>query len=345
MIGPLFIGPLRIEWPVMLAPMAGYSDAVMRLLARRCRCGMGFTEVTSAEGIARGSRLSLYILETAPGEQPVAAHLYGADPGRIAEAAVHIEQTGRFQAVDLNCGCPVPKIVAKGAGAALMKNPGQIARIVRALTQAVTLPITVKTRLGPAPGTPTIEEVACAAEESGARALAIHARFASDRHTGPVRWDLLAEVKARRRIPIIGNGGVRTASDVFRLASETGVDGVMIGKAAIGNPWIFEEAWALGQGRAYTPPTPAERRALIEEHLARLICHKAGDPADKGRRATRNPEQAGVLHFRAHLSGYARGYDRATEVRRGLESMRTPADVMAAVDVLLAAGRAPGVPD
>ncbi len=342
-LAPLRIGALTVGFPVVLAPMAGYSDAVMRGLARRFHAGLGFTEVASAEGIVRGSRLSLYLLETAPGEAPVAAHVYGADPGRLAEAAAHIERLGRFQAIDLNCGCPVPKIVSKGAGAALMKDPERIGRIVRAMREAVALPITVKTRLGLERGAPTILDVARAAAESGAAAIAVHARYAHDRHAGPADWEALARVKAACPIPVLGNGGVQSARDVFRMVAETGVDGVMIGKAAIGNPWIFEEAWALAGGRTYCPPDTAARRALIAEHLDLLIRHKGGDPATGERHRKRHPEQAGVLHFRAHLAGYARGYALATALRRSLQAMRTPEDVMAAVDALLAGGRAPGV--
>ncbi|MFA5044234.1 MAG: tRNA-dihydrouridine synthase [Kiritimatiellia bacterium] len=332
---PLKIGNLTVDFPVMLAPMAGYTDAVMRTLARRYRCGMAYTEVTSAEGLVRGSKQTLHMLETAPGEWPIAAHIYGANPEILAQAAVFLERTGRFQTIDLNCGCPVAKVVAKGAGAALIKHPEKIAQIVRAIKQAVALPVTVKTRLGLAPDRMNISEIAQAVEESGGSAIAIHARFVTGRHSGQADWPALARIKAERSIPVIGNGGVLSAEDVLRMIAETGVDGVMIGKAAVGNPWIFQEAWSVLHGRCIQPPSMEERRAVIEEHLRLLIAHK--ERAGKSRRHPQNSaELSAVLHFRAHLVGYIRGFKKSAEVRRTLQDMRAAADVMAAVNGLQA---------
>lgn len=333
-IKPLRIGNVVLDFPVLLAPMAGYTDAVMRALARRYHCGMAFTEVTSAEGIVRGSKLTFHILETAPGERPVAAHIYGSNPDTLAQAAVIIEQTGRFQTIDLNCGCPVARIVARGAGAALMKHPEKIAQIIRAMKQAVSLPVTVKTRLDISPGRLNISEIARLIEESGASAITIHARFATGRHTGQADWPALARIKSERSIPVIGNGGVTSADDVSRMFAETGVDGVMIGKAAIGNPWIFQEAWSRLHDQRIQPHSMQEHRAVIEEHLRLLMVHM--EKALKTRRHPRmGSELCAVLHFRAHLLGYIRGFKKSAEVRRALQGMRHASDVMAAVDGLL----------
>ena len=332
---PLKIGNVTVDFPVILAPMAGYTDVVMRTLARRYHCGMAYTEVTSAEGIVRGSKQTLHMLETAPGERPIAAHIYGANPDILAQAAAFLERTGRFQTIDLNCGCPVAKVVAKGAGAALMKHPEKIAQIIRAIKQAVSLPVTVKTRLGVSPERMNISEIAHAVEESGGSAIAIHARFVTGRHTGQADWPALARIKSERSIPVIGNGGVLSAADVLRMFAETGVDGVMIGKAAVGNPWIFQEAWSVLHGHRIQPPSMQERRSVIEEHLRALIAHK--ERAGKSRRHPQNgAEQSAVLHFRAHLVGYIKGFKKSAEVRRTLQDMRQVADVMAAVDGLQA---------
>ena len=327
---PLRIGALTVDFPVMLAPMAGYTDSVMRSLARRFHCGMAFTEVTNAEGIVRGSKQTFHILDTSPPERPVAAHIYGSNPDTLARAAIILEQTGCFQAIDLNCGCPVSKIVAKGAGAALMKHPDKIARIVKAMKQAVSLPVTVKTRLGPAPGRMNISEIARAVEESGGDAITIHARFASAGHAGPAQWSALAKVKSERSIPVIGNGGVASAEDARRMIAETGVDGVMIGKAAIGNPWIFNEIHSVFFGRPIQPHSTREHRALIEEHLHLSVVHK-----EKARKTKRHPRHSAeldaVLHFRCHLVGYARGFKGSNELKKKLQQLRTVDDILTLV--------------
>jgi len=328
---PLHIGAMTVDFPVMLAPMAGYTDTVMRALARRYHCGMAFTEVTSAEGIVRGSKPSFHILDTFPGEQPIAAHIYGSNPDTLAQAALIIEKTGRFQAIDLNCGCPVSKIVAKGAGAAMMKHPDKIVNIVRTLKQTVSLPVTVKTRLGLAPNHMNISEIAQAVEESGGDAITIHARFAAGRHTGPADWPALAKIKSERSIPVIGNGGIMSSGDALRMIAETGVDGVMIGKAAIGNPWIFHEIWSALRGKHSQPYSPREHRTIIEEHLRLLVIHKEKTGKTK-RHPRHNAELEAVLHFRAHLVGYFRGFEGSNELKRKLQTMRTVDDVLTAVD-------------
>jgi len=328
---PLRIGAMTVDFPVMLAPMAGYTDAVARGLARRYHCGMASTEVTSAEGIVRGSKPSFHILDTLPGERPIAAHIYGSNPDTLAQAALILEKTGRFQAIDLNCGCPVSKIVAKGAGAAMMKHPEKIAHIVRTIKQTVALPVTVKTRLGVAPDRMNISEIAQAVEESGGSAITIHARFARARHAGPDDWPALAKIKSERSIPVIGNGGVASAGDALRMIAETGVDGVMIGKAAIGNPWIFDEVWSALGGKPHQPHSLKEHRAIIEEHLRLFVIHK--EKARKTRRRARHSaEYDAALHFRAHLVGYFRGFEKSNELKRKLQTMRTVDDILTAVD-------------
>jgi len=225
----------------VLAPMAGYTDAAFRLLCRRRGCARTYTEVVNAEGIARGSRPTLYLLETLPDERPVVAHIYGRDPSVMAAAAVYIESLRRFDQVDVNTGCPVRKIVAKGCGAALMREPERVHEIVRAIVSAVSLPVTVKTRLGPTREELCVSEIAQAAEEGGAAEIAIHARTTAQKHGGEADWRTLARVKAERRIAVLGNGGVATAADALRMIRETGVDGVMIGRAALSDPWLLAE--------------------------------------------------------------------------------------------------------
>ena len=337
---PLRIGNLNVEPPVVLAPMAGYTDSAMRSLCMNFGCGMTFTEVTNAEGIVRGSRRTLHMLETSPAERPLGAHLYGSNPESMAAAAAAVEKLGRFDCIDINCGCPVRKIVAKGAGAALMKSPERMAAIVGAVRAAVALPVTVKTRIGLAPDKVSILENLRAVEEAGAAAISIHCRFASNQHRGKADWDLLALVKRQARIPVIGNGGVDRAGDALEMFARTGVDAVMIGRAAVGNPWIFAQVGALLSGEPVRERSLSDLAAIVAEHLRRLTVLKEIERGN--RRAARPAETSAVLLFRGHLYKYLSGLRGWGEVRRGLSEMKTPGDVMAAVDRVIREQRADG---
>jgi nifR3 family TIM-barrel protein len=324
------IGPLVIDPPVFLAPMAGYTDSAMRSMCLRFHCGAAVTEVVGAAGVVHGSKPTLYMLETAPDERPVAAHFYGAEPEILAQAAATAEQTGRFAFVDLNCGCPVRKVVAKGAGVALMKKPALIGKIVAAMRQAVKLPITVKTRIGISAEAGNIDEVAQAVEEAGGQAIFIHARFASKKHSGAADWETLARIKARSKIPVIGNGGILTADDAMRMMAETGVDGVMIGRAAVGHPWLFGEIHARFAGTPWTPLTKAERLAVLEDHFDRLAVLKSGEKRSRNTPESGGVEGATALKFRGHLCRYFSGLPGCHELRRRLTEIKTRADVVAA---------------
>jgi len=316
--------------------MAGYTDVAMRGLSREYRCGLTYTEVANAAGLVHGSAPTLDLLATAPDEHPAGAHIYGADPGIMAEAAVRIQALGRFDFIDINCGCPVRKIVAKGAGAALMKDPARIARIVEAVRSAVDLTVTVKTRSGLTPERINISETAHAVEEAGAAAIAIHARPASQQHRGKADWEVLARVKQERRIPVIGNGGIETAKDAVRMFRETGVDAVMIARAAVGNPWIFAAVRRLLSGAAWPGHTLEEHASVVRRHLEALIRLKEQEYRGRRRKGARlTVEQAAARHFRGHLHRYLSGFRGWSDVRRGMNDIRTPDDVMDAVDRVL----------
>ena len=330
----LLIGALNIRPPVVLAPMAGFTDCVFRSLCLRQGCGLVFTELVNAAGIVHGSRPTLELLAVAPGEQPVAAHLYGSDPGVMAEAAHIVEGLKRFASIDINAGCPVRRIVARGAGAGLMADPEKLGRMVREVKQAVTLPVTVKTRAGLTPERRNIFEVARAVEENGAAAIMVHARVASSRHAGAADWDVLAAIKSQVRIPVIGNGGVRSGKDALAMFGQTGVDGVMVGRGALGNPWIFNEIRASLDGAACQAPGPDERRAAILEHLDRLADLKLSLARPKD--ATREiAEGHAVRQFRPQLLNYLAGSPGWNRVRRQLNDMRTREQVQAAVESVL----------
>ncbi|MBM4143224.1 MAG: tRNA dihydrouridine synthase DusB [Lentisphaerae bacterium] len=332
---PLFLKETRVDFPVALAPMAGFTDAAFRSLCVDFGCGLTLTELTNAAGLVRGSKLSLHMLSTGADERPAGAHIYGADPSAMAGAAAIAAGLGRFALVDINAGCPVRKIVSRGAGVALMREPLKVERMVRAVAEAARLPVTLKTRLGENPADPKIADVARAAEQGGAAAIIVHARFACQRHGGPADWAALARVKAAAGIPVVGNGGIMRAADVAAMAAATGVDGVMIGQAALGNPWIFRQARALAEGRLPEEPAPEERRQTVLEHLRRLIALYAR--RDFGlRRARRTAEQAAVMAFRGHLVRYLAGLPGWSGVRRSLNAMTCFEDVARAAETCCA---------
>jgi len=332
---PFRIGPLSIDPPVVLAPMAGYTDAVFRSICRRYHCPVTLTEVVNAEGTIRGGHQTLHLLETEPGERPVGAHIYGADAERMAIAASIIEKMDRFDFIDINCGCPVPKIVRKGAGAALMRTPEKIEQIVRSVKSAVSLPVTVKTRIGLSHDMINISEVAHAVEQGGASAIFIHARVASKRHSGEADWNILARIKTERAIPVVGNGGISSVDDFLRMLSQTGVDGVMIGRAAVGNPWIFDEIHCRINNLAWTRHSHAEHRAIIMEHLNSLVLLKQKENRKK-KKDSMPVDQSAALHFRCHLHQYLRGFRGWPDVRRHLNTMHKIEEIRDAVDWIIA---------
>jgi len=333
-IAPLRIGELCVSVPLLLAPMAGYTRLPFRTICKRLGCGLAFTEVVTAEGILRRSPQTLRFLESLAEERPVAAHIYGSNPDSLASAAQIVESLGRFDLIDINCGCPVSKVMRKGAGAALMQEPEKIRAIVQAVSRAVSLPVTVKTRLGISRELFNISEVAHEIEEGGASAIFLHARFASDKHSGPADWEALKRIKKERSIPVIGNGGITQAHHASDMFQQTGVDGVMVGRAAIGNPWIFEEIHCLWAGRPYHPPSREERREVIAEHLDRLyeLTMIENNTRKRRRQAT---ERDVCRRFRGHLVAYLSGMRGLRKLRKHLLETSSRETVMAAVDEIL----------
>jgi nifR3 family TIM-barrel protein len=368
--GPFRGMNIRLYTPVFLAPMAGFTDAAMRRVCHQHGAGLTYTEMVNATGILRDSGKTWQLLETLPGEGPVVAHLYGSEPQVLADAAARVAATGRFVAIDLNAGCPMRKITTNGSGAALMKDPDRIAGIVAAMGSATDLPITVKTRIGRHPDRVLGMEILRAVEAAGGAAITFHGRFASQEHSGDVRLDLLAELKRASRIPVIGNGGIRTAADARQMFRETGVDAVMVARGALGNPWIFSDLSAslalapsgpfshirkgekpvfpntIYLARCETPDAassdcekhPPKRdlrdiRAALEGHLAdELELQRQIHAHFKMPKSALSPEQAAVSTFRCHLFRYLHGLKGSSYVRGQLNALRTIADIHAALD-------------
>ena len=331
---PLKIGNLTVEWPVVLAPMAGYTDSAFRSLCLEHHCGLVLTELVTADGAARSHKLTLHYLETAPEERPVGAHIYGAEPETMAITAAKAEQMQRFSLVDINAGCPVRKIMKRGAGAGLLKNPDRLFEVVRAVRQAVSLPVTVKTRIGVSEKQCNILEVLRGIEEAGADALFLHARLVSARHNGAADWETLAKVKAASRVPVIGNGGIEAAKDAPEMMHQTGVDGVMVGRASMGNPWIFDEIYALWKGAPYETPSAEERARVMEDHLERLRNLATKEKVFR-RRQRWTPEEVACLRFRSQLVKYLAGREGLKAVLRESGNFTSIQNLMAAVRPLL----------
>ncbi|MGQ0643949.1 MAG: tRNA dihydrouridine synthase DusB [Elusimicrobiota bacterium] len=308
---PLLIGGLRLDNPFILAPMAGVSDPPFRRLCRRGGAGMVCAEMVSSNALHYGDTRSERMLRTFPDEHPVSMQVFGAEPERLAEAAKKAEAAGA-DAVDLNCGCPVPKITKTGAGFSLMTDESLFARCVEAMARAVKVPVTVKLRLGEKPGENRAVHFTRLAESAGAAAVAVHARSKEARHSGPPDLAGLAEVAAAVKIPVIGNGGVRHADDARRMLRDSGCAAVMVGQAAMGNPFLFIE---LAGGSA---ASHARRFALLREH-ARLNAEYFG-------------EALGVARLRKFLPAYVRELPGAAEFRGRACAQPTLESLVALVD-------------
>ena len=335
---PLQLGPLRLEWPVFLAPMAGFTDGAFRSLCLEQGCGGVVTEMVSAQGLIRSHVRTGHYLDTWGAERPIGAQIYGSDPAVMAAAAAKIAETKKFDFVDINAGCPMPKIRNRGDGAGLMRDPAKMAEIVRQVKAAAAgaLPVTVKTRIGWDADSVNVLETTAGVEDAGADAICVHGRVASVRHSGPSDWNLIAEVKRARKVPVIGNGGVKVAADVFRMFKETGVDGVMIGRPALGNPWLFRDIRAAAAGRAPQMPSTDEVRAVIHEHLRRemdLMVRRGPRELKLG------AELTACLVLRAHLVRYLRGFRGFGALARTLEERVDAATLLQRVDEVLATGR------
>ena len=299
---PLRFGSVEIGFPVVLAPMAGYTDAAMRTLCLEHGAGAVYTELTSAEGIRRDSEKTFQVLDTAENEHPIAGHIFGCDPRAMVKAAKYVEQTGQFDWIDINCGCPVKKVVSRGAGAALLKELPLMREIIEKVKRGVSLPVSVKTRIGFNRDTADHVEIAKMVEASGADMIAVHARLAKDFHGGDPDWNKLGEIKQTVNIPVIGNGGVNTAEDAQRMVAVSGVDGVMIGRGSIGNPWIFEQI-RNGSGM----PSLDEKHAVMAEHLRRLVELNVAKQKSLSRPHKYSPEEAACIQFRTHIPYYVKG--------------------------------------
>lgn len=299
--------------PVVLAPMAGITDPPFRKVVRAMGCLLAYSEMISDNALLYGNQRTSKMLTIAPEDHPLSVQLFGSDPQRMAAAAKLVEDAGA-DFIDINMGCPTPKVTANGEGAALMLKPLLARDIIRAVRRAVSLPVTVKTRKGWAPGQGSALEIAKIAEEEGASAIAIHGRYREQYYSGKADWNVIREVKETVRIPVLGSGDVFSPEDAKAMLDETGCDGVFIARGALGNPWIFRRTHSLlTYGEAGPPPTPSERIKMALWHLKLQVDYSG--------------ERMGVLQMRKHLGWYIKGLRGSSRVRAELNLLSTPEEV------------------
>lgn len=311
-IGPIPFG----ERPLFLAPMEDVSDPPFRILCKRYGADMLYTEFISAGGLVYDAEDAHQKLDIYEEERPVGIQIFGGEVDQVRDSTAIVDRVGP-DLIDINFGCPVKKVVCKDAGAGILRNIPKMMRITEAVVESTARPVTVKTRLGWNDDSIRILEVARMLEERGVKALAVHARTRAQMYKGEARWTWLRRIKEEgvRDIPLIGNGDATTPEKIRQMFDETGVDAVMIGRGAIGNPWIFRDAKAfMATGEVPPPPTWAERLAVVAEHLT-LKCEWLG-------------EHKGVLEMRRMYGGYFKGFRNASTLRTLLMEQDTKDGVL-----------------
>lgn len=309
----LTIGTVELDNPLVLAPMAGVTDLPFRLLCKEMGAGLVCMEMISAKALYYKNKNTRDMLHIDPRELPVSLQLFGSDPDCIAEMAKEIEELP-FAVLDINMGCPVPKVFGNGDGSALMKNPKLVAEIVEKTARAIKKPVTVKMRTGVDDQHINAPEIAHICEECGAAAVAVHGRTREQYYSGQADWNVIAQVKRRVKIPVIGNGDIRSARDVLEMKRITGCDGFMIGRGAEGNPWIFRQIlYALETGEELPKPSIEEMCDVVLRH-ARMVVEEKG-------------EDRGIREMRKHAAWYTAGYRNSSRLRGLMNEAKTYEDL------------------
>lgn len=314
----MYIGNVKLDNNVFLAPMAGVTDMPFRVLCREMGCGLVYSEMVSAKGIMYNNENTNKLLFVSDKERPAAVQLFGSNPDIMGGMAKKIEGAD-IDILDINMGCPAPKIVKNGEGSALMKNPKLIGDIVFAVSHAQKKPVTIKIRKGFDDNSVNAVEIAKEAEKNGAAAIAVHGRTREQYYSGKADWDIIKQVKNAVSIPVIGNGDITDAVSAKAMMDQTGCDAVMIGRAAQGNPWIFREVAAyIEKGELISPPTMEEKREIARRHAEMLIAYKG--------------EYIGVREMRRHLTYYTRGIKDAARVRRIVNGAESLEEILSMID-------------
>lgn len=323
----LAIGPLQVWPPVVLAPMAGVTNYPFRSLCRRFGAGLYVSEMITARPLVEGNQKTLRLADFGPDESPRSLQLYGVDPYYVERAVRRLVEEGRVDHIDMNFGCPVPKVTRKGGGSAIPAKPKLLAAIVSAAVKAASgngqsVPVTIKFRAGIDDTLLTYRDAGRIGQEEGCAAVGLHARTAAQLYDGTARWDLIADLKSRLTIPVLGNGDIWEAEDALRMMRSTGCDGVIVGRGCLGRPWLFRDLADVFQGRrAQTPPRLGEVADILLEH-ARSLCDWMG-------------EEHALRAFRRHATWYTKGFRGSTRLRQQLMQVHTLSELealMATVD-------------
>lgn len=316
----LTIGNVTLKNQVILAPMAGVTDLPFRYLCTQQGAGMLGMEMISAKAIYYRNKNTESLLEIHPEEGPTALQLFGSDPKIMAEMAKQIEERP-FSILDINMGCPVPKVVNNGEGSALMKDPLLAGKIIESIVRAIHKPVTVKIRKGFDAGSCNAPELAKIAQESGAAAVTVHGRTREEYYSGRADWDSIRKVRQAVSIPVIGNGDIIDGPSAKRMLEETGCDGIMIGRAARGNPWIFRDVLAyLEHGITLPRPDAGQRKEMILCHAQLMLQYKG--------------EYTGIREMRKHMSWYTAGHPHSARLRQQINGMESMEELIRSVDLL-----------
>ncbi len=313
------IGNVTLKNRWILAPMAGVCDLPFRVLCTRMGAGMTCMEMVSAKAIYYNNRKTDELMEISDEEEVVSLQLFGSDPAIMGDMAKRIE-CRPFAVLDINMGCPVPKVVNNHEGSALMKDPGLAGRIIESVVRAIDKPVTVKIRKGFDEEHVNAVEMAHIAQESGASAVAVHGRTREQYYSGRADWDIIRQVREAVSIPVIGNGDVTDAASAHAMLEQTGCDAVMIGRACQGNPWIFKELSMADEGLKYEGPTVRERKDMVLEHAGMLIECKG--------------EYIGIREMRKHAAWYTQGLPGSSKLRGKLGEILNYSDLEVLIEAI-----------
>jgi nifR3 family TIM-barrel protein len=329
------IGPHRFPGRFFLAPLAGVSDRPFRAVCRAMGASFAYTEMVSAHGLVHGTEQTASYLDRDAEESPFAVQIFAGDPGILARGAEVAVREGAG-IIDINMACPVRKVCGSGAGAAMGRDPRLVEEAVRAVVAAVPVPVTVKIRTGWDDTSVNAVDVARAAEQAGAAAVALHGRTRSQGYSGRARWELIGDVKRAVSIPVLGSGDVWSAADALRMRAETGCDAVLVARGAMGNPWIFRELRAHELGLPVPPPpTRDEWAEVVLRHVDLQIAHRRRQRPDEGGLEV---ERHAVSELRKHILWYTRGRRGGAHFRREADRLETAADVARLIDLHFPAG-------